>query len=332
MTDPNPNPNLAPDPAPADPAANPPADNGTPPAGNPPAGDPAPKPAAKPADVLDTGDPATNPKPGDKPAAAAAFPEDWRQQIAGEDAKFLKELGRFASPKALADSYREMANKISKGEFKRPLAADATPEQVAEWRKENDIPAEAKGYDLSGVEYVIGDADKPLVEDFSTAIHEQNLTNKQMNAVLNWYYGAQEKQVSAIAAHDVDIAKNAIAEMKQEWGGEYEANKTSVLNYLNATMPEGSVDELLLARTPSGALVKNNPAMLRWIVGQAMERDPAATVVTQGGARGAQAIDDELASISKARKENPDAYFKNEKMQSRERELLDAKEKIKIKS
>src|SRR3546814_3644725 len=52
----------------------------------------------------------------------------------------------------------------------------ATPEQIAEWRKEQGIPEKPEDYDLkfdNGL--VIGEADKPLVAEFLKASHATNV-------------------------------------------------------------------------------------------------------------------------------------------------------------
>src|SRR5688572_23894721 len=97
--------------------------------------------------------------------APADWPADWRQKLAGEDKKTLERLGRMASPADLLKSYRALEQKISAGELKKGLPENATPEQVAEWRREQGLPEKPEGYleNLSlpdGV--VLGEADKPM--------------------------------------------------------------------------------------------------------------------------------------------------------------------------
>lgn len=265
---------------------------------------------------------------GEKPPAnvPAAFPETWREQVAGEDKKFLKELERFASPKALADSYKAMAEKISKGEFKRPLPENATPEQVAEWRKDNGIPASAKDYvyDL-GDGYQIGELDKPVVDDFANTLHDENLPNKTVNKILTWYYSTQEKQLAAQAQHDKEVAFEAASSMKSEWGVEFDANKNSIINFMDTEFAEGVGPNILEGRAADGTKIKNNIQFIRGLIQLAKKTNPEASMTTQTGARGPAAIDDRLAAISKFRKENRDKYFADEKMQAEERDLLEKK-------
>ena len=75
--------------------------------------------------------------------------DDWRTRLAGGDEKELKRLSRFASEADVYKAYRELEKKKSSGELKQALSKDATPEQIAEWRKENGIPETPDKYDLT---------------------------------------------------------------------------------------------------------------------------------------------------------------------------------------
>ncbi len=116
----------------APPAAEPGA---TPPAGaEPPAATPPAKPDAG-APLAGGGSAADPEKP-----VAATWPEDWRKQMAGGDEAYLKQLERFDSPAAVGKSLREAQLKISQGGAKPALPKDATPEQLAAFRKEAGSP------------------------------------------------------------------------------------------------------------------------------------------------------------------------------------------------
>src|SRR3546814_8159770 len=83
-------------------------------------------------------------------------------------------------------SQRALEQKLSSGEFKKAIGPDATPEQIAEWRKEQGIPEKPEDYDLkfdNGL--VIGEADKPLVAEFLKASHATNVTPAQAKAQID---------------------------------------------------------------------------------------------------------------------------------------------------
>lgn len=279
---------------------------------------------SKSATVLNMGDKTQ----ADKTTAPVDWPEDWRTKLAGGDEKLLKQLDRFASPKALHESYRALQQKISSGELKASKLPDnATDEQKAEWRKENGIPEKPDQYlaDLpNGL--VIGEDDKELVSGFVEAMHAQNAPKGFVQAALAWHQElkeqVQEQQYTASTQ-----AKQATEDaLRTEYGQEYRANLNQVQALLNSA-PEGVLDLMINARDESGVQVINNTNVVRWLVNIAKEMNPVATLV--GAGNNPNAIEDELTTISKARRENPDAYWKDERMQARERELLAAQERTK---
>lgn len=293
---------------------------------DPPAGDPP----ADPAPLL-TPDPA--PPAGDPPAAAPPqdWPDDWRVKLS-PDGKHSKTLDRFASPNALLDSYLALRGKVDSGELKSttPYPDKGKPEEQAAWRKAHGIPENSDGYAPKFADgLVIGEADKPFVDDFLKAAHATNATPEQVNGLLRWYYGTQEKALDAQQEKDLAYLKDSEDALRAEWGGEYRANVNAVQGLVD-TIPAEVRDAFANARLSDGTAMLANPAMVRWLVHTARTVNPMATVVPGAGANVAAAIDDEISQIETVMRADRRAYNKDEKMQARYRELLGAREKAKV--
>ena len=71
---------------------------------------------------------------------------DWRDPIAGDDEKFKAQLKRYADPASFGNAHREAVQKIRSGQLKEELPADATEEQIKEYRRANNIPLEPTGW------------------------------------------------------------------------------------------------------------------------------------------------------------------------------------------
>jgi hypothetical protein len=271
--------------------------------------------------VLDT-------KPeGDTPPAEG-WGEDWRQKYAGEDDKALKRLERYASPKALIDALFEAQKKISAGDFAKPLAADATPEQAAEWRKANGLPEKAAGYfDKLPDGLVIGDDDKAIFESFAEKMHAKNVAPEVMHEVVRWYNEYAEAQVEGLAEKEASSRATAEEALRDEWGADYRAN-VNMVNGLLSAAPEGVKDALHTARLPDGTPLGNHPAVLRWLAQTARELNPAATLIPGSGEGNANSLDAEITNIEKQMRENRTGYMRDEKTQARYRQLLEAREKL----
>lgn len=285
-----------------------------------------------------------------KAAAAAALkpsdlPKDfnWRLFLAGGDEKAAKDLEKYTDLPAVYKSLRDLQGKISKGELKAPpkeLAADATDEQKAQWRKDNGLPASpedmVKGLQLSdGV--VIGEADKPLVGEFAKMMFEAGASQAETNRAVDFYYGMQARAEAAMKEADGQHKQTAMEDLMKDWGPEnYKANmnaKDVVLSKLS----EADYAALLTARTPDGQMIGNSAWFNRVMATLGREIAPAATIIT-GGDGSVKSIDTELASIEEtARKamsgdgEAHRAYYGyggRPGLEVRERELIDAKMKM----
>lgn len=277
------------------------------------------------------------------------WPEDWREKTAERWAsgdkkvyeKELKRLKRIADPSGLHGMWRELEGKFSSGDLIKKPGKDATEEEVAAYHKALGVPEKPEDYFKNiklnnGAE--IGEADKPLADEFAQAVHKTGATQEFVNAALNWYYGRQEEQAAALDEADDTFATEAERALKQEYGNAYKRNINSIAPVFN-TAPGGTdiknenslFARLMGGRTADGRIIGNDPDMVRWLVSIAHEINPAATVVETGNQSG-QTIDNEIAAIEKRMREDRVSYFKDEAAQSRLRDLYTARDKIREKS
>lgn len=300
----------------------------TDPAATEPTDTPATKPAGEPTEptkgnLLD-GD-------GDKPTEPAGapqdWPDDWRTRLAGNDEKTLKKLERFSSINDVVKWAQNLEKKMSSGEFKQALDDDATEEEVKQWREQNGIPENPDGYDLDVDGLVVGEDDKPFLDEFLKEAHESNMPNEMVQKVVAWHYQNIEQQKEAMAEADADFQAEAQQTLREEWGGEYKQNINQIKNLLS-TAPEGIEERLLGGRTADGKVVGNDPETLKWLSGLARQINPVATVVPGAGANQASAVQDEIAQIETTMRTEPDKYWKDPKMQSRLQELYQAQERL----
>ena len=288
----------------------------------PPATDTPPPAADTPPPAADTPPPAAD--------TPADWPADWRAKITG-DAKHLKTLDRFASPNAMFESYVALRSKVDSGELRAnsPFPAAGTPEEQAAWRKSHDIPESPDGYQLELKDgLVIGEADKPAIESFMQVVHNENLPPSAANAVVNWYYELQEKNMDDLEARDATFLQQSEDSLRAEWGGEYRTN-VNMIKGLVGTLPESVRDLFTGARMANGDALINHPDMARWLVHTARTINPTATVVPNNGGNIANAIEDEIASIEEFMRKDRAAYNKDEKMQERLRLLYAGRERAK---
>ena|SRR3990167_5614357 len=250
--------------------------------------------------------------------------KDWRVELAGEDTKALKQLERFADQKAMYTAYRALQQKLSGGEYTSKLPTDAKPEDIAKWRKENNVPDEPTGYELpEGL--VVGDTDKPLIDGMLASMHARNLPKDAVKGIVADWYKQQEALAAARAEKDVDNDTAAKEALIAEWGPDYRRNANAIKSLLE-TAPEGIKDKIMGARSADGTALVHDATFMRYLAQISREINPVASVVP-AGADQATAIADELAALQKEMGNRSSDYWKgplSEKKQARFRELVEA--------
>lgn len=315
MPDPNPNPNPSPDPA-----ANPNPSN--------------PNPSAPPAawysgiDFGDAKDSASKALEGFKTPADMLGALDWRKQIAGGDDKASKVFERFSTLADVGKTFREQQVKISSGELAKPLPKDATPDQIAEWRKGNGVPEKPDGYFAAMPNgLVIGADDKPMFDAVAGKLHELNAKPEVMHALAGWYYGMQDEQVEAQKVADSEGKTKLTGALKTAWGNDFGANSNVYASYI-ASAPKDVQEVLTQARGPDGNFLLYNPAVVSWLTAQAREINPAGHLVPNTGAGDLQSVQSEIESIEKLMRTDRQAYNNDAAKQERLRQLYTARSKL----
>lgn len=292
---------------------------------------PAVEPAA-PAVTTTIADATPEPSPAATTEGLLFTASDWREKMASGDEKVLKQLERYATPDQVAKALIETKRKISAGEFKKPLAADASPEDVAAWRQENGIPESFDKYEVklsNGM--VIGEEEKPFVDEFLKVAHAVNATPETVNKMLGWYYETTDARAEEQIQSDLAYKREAEETLRSEWGADYKTN-LNLLNSVFDTAPEGLKQNLMSARLADGTVLGNNPEALKFLAGLAREINPIATVVPGAGAGAPQAIADEIAKLTKLAGDYDSEYWKgpnSANMQKRLDDLLAAQSRMK---
>ena len=276
-------------------------------------------------------------KGGDKGAGddkAGDWAPDWRQKLAGDDAKALKQLERYQSPKDIWNKTRSLEVRLSSGELKSALPKDATAEQVTAWRAENGIPEAPDKYTLNLKDgFKISAEDKPIIDGMLKTLHGNHASNAQAAAVVDWYYQQQEAVSQEREQKDVEIAQKTSDELHGEWGKEYRLNMNKI-DGLIATMPADVRDLFKFGRLSDRQPILANAGVLRALNDWARQINPVSTLIPNAGGDIGQAIDAEIKTIEaqmRAPKGSPEykKYWNDNSVQERYRELLDGRDRAK---
>jgi len=268
----------------------------------------------------ETGD--TGKAKGNGEDKTGVWPQDWVTRFAKGDAKRAKDLSRYHSPEAVAEAYVNLRRRVDSGEFKAALPKDATEDDIKAWRKDNGIPDKADAYDLTGLE--IPTQDKDIVGNFVTRLHSVNARPEVVREAVAAYYDEVNRQEEARSQKDEQDRSHVLDALNDEWGPNFRRNLTMIENTVLSRFPEDVRDMLKSARLPDGTAIFNNASAIRALVDLANEINPAGIVVPGGTGDIGKTMVEEWKSIQKVRVENRSAYNKDDSMQKRERELIDA--------
>ena len=278
--------------------------------------------AAPPADVA----PIVDAPIVDAPPAEKADPADWRVAMAGDDEKLLKFLGKYPDQKsALADAKKKNDALLQRAGMKLP--ENPTDEELAAFRKEQGIPETAEGY-LEALPdgLVLGDDDKPVVTEIVAALHGANAPKALVDTMLSTYFDIVERQAAEAERVDADAKNTSDVALRDEWGGDYKRNMNVVAGYME-TLPVAVRDALQSARGPDGVTIGNNADIIKWVASLAFQNNPLASVTPATGAAAINMVEDEIKSIES--KMGTPAYIKDEAMQARYRDLIEARQRQK---
>lgn len=273
--------------------------------------------------------------------APQGFPDHWRELMSGMeykegkwtggDDKEYKRLQRFTGPDAVFKSSREMEKRFSSAKFKTDLPENATPEQLADYRRDNGIPETHDKYELKLSDgLVIGEEDKPVVDIFLKHMHAANSPAKDVSAAVNAYYQILGEQQAAEIAEARSAKLATQDELRGKWGADYRTN-VNIMNATMAGMPEGLRDRFKAATLGDGSFAFNDVEFCEWFAGFCRELNPAGTVVPGGADSQLQTIETELKTMAAARQKDINAWQhpNNAATRARERELLGAQDKLK---
>ena len=260
----------------------------------------------------------------------AAWREDWRTAMAGDDEKALEQLGRYADPVAVWTKARALEQKLSSGEYKQttPFPDKGTDEDKATWRVNNQIPDTFDKYDIG--REIKGEtedeikAEKEVIDNFLEFAHSKNMPGDQVKNMVDFFYIRRDEDADAAAEASLAVRNETEDKLRAEWGTDYRGHLNRVNNLIE-TAPAEIKDVLLDARMGNGTSLRDSPEAMKFLLGLAIMQNPVTTVVPQGGDQ-LSSIQDEIDEIKG--KMNTKEYRNSPKMKQRYRDLLEAQSNL----
>jgi hypothetical protein len=241
-------------------------------------------------------------------SAAPAAPTDWRSALP-EELRAEKSLESFKGKDwsevgpTIAKSFVE-GQRLIGGSITRLPGKDAKPEEVTAWKQANlGKLAEAGLIDVAPAspdkyEFKVPTAIGTLMDDktrtgFAKVLHENGVSSKAAQAILDWYGTSYGEGRAVIAA----AARETEAQLKGEWGAAYDRN----LGLAQRTVIELGGKAALDVFESTG--LGNHPAILKMFarVGALLAEDGAITTDMDGGVPSESDAKTKLAAIKNDR-------------------------------
>lgn len=259
---------------------------------------------------------------------------DWRGKLAGEDAKFRKELDRFTDEGSFAKAYKEVRSKATDPRRVSIPGDDATDEDRAAYAKARGIPETPDKYEIKTKPpqgYEPNDTDKERLSDITAFLHSKGGVYADpavINAAHELYYREAETAVAyalATAARQAEVTNEMLGKL---WPGPEKARnigfaKAAAANYFGKEWSD--IADMQFA---DGSLLGDNVQFIKAMarIGRETMEDPIFLEAGRNGADASKTIQSELDGLLALRATNRSKYNSPE-TQKRLAELYDAKQR-----
>lgn len=207
------------------------------------------------------------PAPAGQPAPAVSpwfkddgsFADDWTGKLTGKhkDSPALKAI---RSPHDLADAYVETKGMVGR-KLEAP-GADATPEQVAAWRKTVGAPEKPEGYFGDGKKSFRPDG---LADDawsaetetqFLAIAHKHHLPAAAVKEMMEFYGGTVAAGLKQNMAASEAMLQAEGAKLKQEWGAAFNQNLADAARMAKLAGLDPATDPIFTSATAVQAFAR----------------------------------------------------------------------------
>jgi len=205
---------------------------------------------------------------------------DWRAMLAGEDTQFVETLARYKTPTDFGKAFQEQRAALSKRAEPARLAPDASPEQLAEWRRNIGLP-EVKGdkaeefmaaYKIELPKgYEASETEKGLIADFAKQAYDKGWNTGEVKGAVDFFLQQQSAMQQAVNRVAVDNQKQWQMALREELGPrEYEAQQAAASAWLQEKFDGEELQNFLHAQLPGGGYLGDHPAFFKLVSQLAM--------------------------------------------------------------
>lgn len=242
----------------------------------------------------------------------------WRDSFTDDKLKTQSE--RYDSPQGMLENINKLNGEIS--QRIRVPGEDASDEDLSKYRKALGVPDKASDYAFTtGTEADWTDADKEVLGSIGEIFHKHNVPAEGARGVVEAYNALAAQSVAEQEKATVDAHNEAVAELKQEWGHDYDANINLVAQFRERVTDDNFKAFLEEAKLGSGALVADDPAMVRFLARMARATEETQLMLGVGDSEG-RSLQEQIDSMEAEHPPGTEGY-KDRGFQRKLTELYD---------
>ena len=214
-----------------------------------------------------------------------------------------------------------------------PFPEKGTAEEQKAWRAEQGLPESPDKYALKLRDgLTIDPKDKPLIDGLQTKLHGVNASPAVVSAAVEFIHDLRNQVMQDRQSKDAETVQQARDALIAEMGlPEFKTNMNLVEGMFEL-MPQSVRDLFKTGRLADGTpLYGGNVDVFKGLADWARKINPVTALVPGAGANTANAIEDEIANIEKTMRTDRAAYNKDQKMQDRYLQLLEARDRAGVK-
>lgn len=275
-----------------------------------------------------SGDPAPAGGDGGDAAPEVGELQAFREKLAGGDEKLLKELQRYKSIESIGKAFRD--NKKAASERKAPLrlSEKATDDEIKAYREAVGIPDEPDAYPVDFREdYKASDADKAILGEFKQAMHAGNVDPHAAKVAIEWYQDFAQAQQQEMDGRLAAVAKQTQADLRSEWGGEYDGNIGAIREFMTAQLGDEGFERMMGLRLIDGSRLQDDPAFVKMMAQVSTDYYGSNAIYNGDIEATSKTVQERIDELLKLRTDDPEKY-KSDSVQAEITKLYAQRDRI----
>jgi len=198
---------------------------------------------------------------------------------------------KFTSLEALTKSYAHLERQLGNSNKVAIPNENSPQEDWDAYYTGLGRPATPEGYELVRPDTVPEEQwSDEEAKDYSVKAHELGLTKKQTSELAAWQAERVGKGFEANAAEVAKMQQETVTNLKNEWGGDYDANLAAAKRGAMSAGGQELVDHPLAA---------NDPVVIRALakIGGMLKEDGSSAIRSEGSSLNVGSLDEQIAKI-----------------------------------